>query len=267
MRSSFALHLCATGIMVFSCRQVEDMRGQERGTSANKNRGGLDGGSMLGNDTIDITPAVTEKIDTSKPIDAGCGESQILPVLDFESSQPGALAADAFWKSHGIKFSKPQRIVKTTRVGEAQPTKGERAWNCAKCPGSPSWNRLVDKESEDKVGRHVLASADPKSDIQTIDMVFADLVKTGSFDLIDDDGSEKWTVVFFDSDGKELERKELQSFRGYSLNKTRNGRLLRVEFNRENKDVGSMRLVGAKKSGFFGFAFDNFKMDICPVPK
>jgi hypothetical protein len=264
MRLSLFVKLMAFGVIFSSCRPAEDMRG--RGLVAGKDRRAIDG-DMLGNSGIDTTPAENEKIDTSKPQASGCSETQALPKLDFESVQVGALAADAFWKSHGIKFAKPQRVVKTTRIGESQLAKEERAWNCAKCPGSPSWNRLADKESEDLVGQRVLASADPKNEIQTIDLVFAAPVKSGSFDLIDDDGSEKWTVIFFASDGKELEKKELQSFRGYSLKKTRNGRPLHVEFDRPNKDIEAMRLVGAKKSGFFGFAFDNFKMDICPSPK
>jgi hypothetical protein len=266
MKHIYILKCLAVGVVVAGCRPVEDMRGANRGLGAAKDRGVIDG-DMLGSGPIDTTPAENEKIDTSKPQTTGCSEAQRLPKLDFEGAQIGVIAGDAYWASHGIKFAKPQRVVKTSRQGDAQLPKEERAWLCALCKGSPAWNRLADKESEDAVGQHVLASAEPKSDIQTIDMVFAEPVKAGSFDLIDDDGSEKWTVIFFDAAGKELEKKALQSFRGYSLKKTRNGRPLHVEFDRPNKDVGAMRLVGAKKGGFFGFAFDNFKMDICPAPQ
>jgi hypothetical protein len=253
-------------LLAASCRKVEFAENQPK--HFGKDRSGHDG--FLGSNEsapVDTTPAQNEKIDTAKPEQPSCTEPATSTRLDFESAVPGVLKSDAFWASHGIKFTKDYRIVKTTRVGEPQPSKDQQAWLCILCKGAPIWNRLEDAAAESIVGRNVLASAEPKNSVQTIDIVFAQSISNGSFDLIDDDGSEKWLMMLFDNDGKELEKRGLQSFKGYSLKNTRNGKPLRVEFSRPEADIGAIRLIGSKKSGFFGFAFDNFTAKICPNTK
>ena len=194
----------------------------------------------------------------------GCTEA-VKKNIDFEATAPGAFDGSAFLISNGLKFTSPMRVVSTTRRHESQLAKSDQAWLCILCVGAPSRNRLADAASESIVGRRVLASVSPGADIQTLEISFTSPIASGSFDMIDEDGSESWSVVLFDDKGAILETKKLEAFKGYRVSKSGNGKPMRIAFARDKAEIGGLRVIGSKKHGYFGFAFDNFDIKACPA--
>ncbi len=197
----------------------------------------------------------------------GCTEAAKTNI-DFEATAPGAFDGSAFLISNGLKFTSPMRVALTTRQHEKELAKSDQVWKCAKnsvCAGSPNHNRLADAASEAIVGRRVLASVSPGADIQTLEISFTSPIASGSFDMIDQDGNESWSVVLFDDKGAILETKKLESFKGYRASKTGNGKPMRIAFARDKAEIGGLRVIGSKKHGYFGFAFDNFDIKACPA--
>lgn len=188
-------------------------------------------------------------------------------VIDFENVSVGVVDGNTkFWGTHGLKIVNSMRVLQTTRLGDSQPSKDDQAWLCKKCAGKPSRNRLMDSASEAIVGRNVLASTYPKADIQTFQLIFAAPVASGSFDLIDSDGSEDWIVTLYDASGVVLEAKKLSSVKGYKPSKTSNGKPTRLTISRPTADISALRIDGHKDGGYFGFALDNLEFKVCPEP-
>ena len=213
-----------------------------------------------GMDTSVIEQEPLKKDDTPP----GCTEV-VKTNIDFEATAPGAFDGNAFLISNGLKFTSPMRVVSTTRQREQELAKSDQAWLCILCVGAPNRNRLADAASEAIVGRRVLASVSPGADIQTLEISFTSPIASGSFDMIDEDGSESWSVVMFDDKGAILETKKLAAFKGYRVSKTGNGKPMRITFARDKAEIGGLRVIGSKKHGYFGFAFDNFDIKACPA--
>lgn len=277
MNNSIAMILIATAAMVSTCKESDFSGGANDGAkkgATGTNSTGIKGGS----DGLPLpTPTVVADGPTPSPNPSnpgnppgttppgGCVSSNNGVIMNFENSPVGPFDGSTFWTSRGVRFMTNMRVVATTRLNQSQPSKDDQAWLCVKCTGSPSRNRLISAAAETQVGTRALASVNPKSETQAIEIAFAAPVAVGSFDLIDDDGSEQWTLTLFNQASQPLETRPLSSYKGYRPSNTGNGHPMTLTFSRPTADVQGMRLVGHKSGGFFGFAFDNFNFDVCPA--
>lgn len=270
---SIAMVLISTAALVTTCKQSDftgssgdDGKKGATGTNSTGIKGGSDGvPTVTPNASATPTPSADPSTPPGSTPPGGCVSSNNGVVMNFENSPVGPFDGSTFWTTRGVRFMTNMRVVATTRLNQSQPPKDEQAWLCAKCAGSPSRNRLIDAAAETQVGTRVLASAIPRSETQTIDVAFAAPVAVGSFDLIDDDGSEQWTLILFNQASQALENRPLSTLKGYRPSSTGNGRPMTLTFSRPTADVLGMRLIGHKSGGFFGFAFDNFNFDVCPA--
>lgn len=195
-------------------------------------------------------------------------------VLNFEtapkgfvgSSHANMILTNDYKALYGVTFSGSngyQPILRrTTRRGEVQPPAGDEAWLCILCDGTPSRNRLVDQEAEDRVQRFVLSStAAAKQAAGILRVDYAIAVASLSFDLIDVDGSESWIIEAFDAAGNilpELTQTIVQD--GYNTDRTGNGAPSRIEIATADGTarIKAFSIRGEKPSSKFGFSFDNF---------
>lgn len=269
-KSLFAF-LIATAVAVTTCKQSEFSGNSDSGK---KGAGTTPGSANIQNSTdVVATPTPTPlptivpgtQLPGGTPLPGGCVSPPTEAVITFESNPVGPFDGNTFWATTGVRFLTNMRVVATTRQGQPQPPQEAQAWQCIKCPKSPSRNRLMDSTAEAQVGLHVLASTTPQNATQALDMAFANPVAAGSFDLIDDDGSEAWSLILFNANSQVLENRPLSTLKGYRPSNTGNGRPMTLTFSRPQADVAGLRLIGAKPNGFFGFAFDNFNILACPV--
>lgn len=269
-KSLFAF-LVVSAMAVTTCKQSEFAG---RNESAKKGAGNGTGANIQDSTAVaSPSPSVTglptiypsNPVVQGSPPPGGCATPAPGTIMNFESNPVGPFDSNTFWGTHGVRFLTSMRVLPTTRAGQPQPPKDGQAWQCIKCAGTPSRNRLMDATAEAQVGLHILASTIPANPNQSLDVALASTVSTGSFDLIDDDGSEGWSMILFDPSGQVLENRPLSTLKGYRPSSTGNGRPMTLTFARPQADVAGIRLVGYKSNGFFGFAFDNFNIQACPA--
>lgn len=195
-------------------------------------------------------------------------------VIDFESppfnSPNYVLDQDFLWDNYGVRFKPIDKngnvdphgkmvIRRTSRRGESQPDNDEEAWLCVKCPGSPSKNRLMDEEEERRVGRYILSTDSATSTKHSgVIIEYKSPVHELSFDMIDIDGGERWTIQGYDPAGEPIkDTLDYLEADGYGK-KSYTGQALKFEM-KSNEPIASIRMYGEKKISYFGFAFDNFE--------
>lgn len=158
-------------------------------------------------------------------------------------------------------------IRRTTREDESQPDDSEEAWLCAKCPGSPSKNRLKDQASEEEVGRYILSTTDATTDKSLgVQIDYKTPVYDLEFNLIDIDGAEEWEIQAYTqgADGlvpiNEASAKASLKGTGYGADSF-TGKPFAVPLS-ATEPIYAVRLFGDKKIKYFGFAFDKFRTGV-----
>ena len=230
--------------------------------SAGFSGGGNSNGSTTGKTEPTDTPRDDDAlVDTDKQCLELFDESRI----EFENLAANVEVTTAYLYSHGVLFSSAGSgsIVsrQTTVEGDNELDSSVEAWNCALCEGSPKYNRLADSTAAARVGSRVLANSEYSNDNKNggLKVTWLQPVSNIKFDLLDVDGSEVWTVTFFDKDRNLIKdaTKEI-SFKGYNVEKTGNGKPTEVFVSLQTPQIKSMEIHGVKNIKAFGFGFDNF---------
>ena len=167
-------------------------------------------------------------------------------------------------KKYGIQFDAITggnlAIAKVVNRGDSEPS--FKAWLSAKCPGKPNNNRVCNGGS---VGKRVLSMTNAKhTKTAELSLTLVEPVQSLSFDIIDVDGRETWTVTATDRDGKRISSQKVSSS-GYG-GSSGNNQAKNFQVKTLGKEIKSVRIHGTKKSNIFGFGFDNFKTGITSCP-
>ena len=143
-------------------------------------------------------------------------------------------------------------IAKVVNRGDSEPS--FKAWLSAKCPGKPNNNRVCNGGS---VGKRVLSMTNAKSTkTAELSLTLVEPVQSLSFDIIDVDGGETWTVTATDRDGRRLPSQTVSSS-GYG-GSSNNNQAKNFQVKTLGREIKSVRIHGTKNSNIFGFGFDNF---------
>ena len=165
-------------------------------------------------------------------------------------------------KKYGIQFDAVAggnlAIAKVVNQGDSEPS--FKAWLSILCPRRPNNNRVCNGGS---VGRRVLSMTNAK-DTRTaeLSLTLVEPVQSLSFDIIDVDGRETWTVTATDRDGKRISSQKVSSS-GYGGSSGNNG-ATNFQVKTLGREIKSVRIHGTKNINIFGFGFDNFKTGITP---
>lgn len=149
-------------------------------------------------------------------------------------------------------------IAEVVNEGDSEPS--FEAWWSIKCPGNPKRNRVCNGGS---VGRRVLSMTNATNTrTAELSLTLIEPVQSISFDIIDMDGNETWTVTATDRDGKSLPSQTVSSS-GYGGSSGNNG-ATNFQVKTLGREIESVRIHGTKSIKIFGFGFDNFKTGITP---
>ena len=165
-------------------------------------------------------------------------------------------------QKYGIQFDAVAggnlAIAKVVNQGDSEPS--FKAWLSILCPRRPNNNRVCNGGS---VGRRVLSMTNAK-DTRTaeLSLTLVEPVQSLSFDIIDVDGRETWTVTATDRDGKRISSQKVSSS-GYGGSSGNNG-ATNFQVKTLGREIKSVRIHGTKNINIFGFGFDNFKTGITP---
>lgn len=149
-------------------------------------------------------------------------------------------------------------IAKVVGRGDSEPS--FKAWMSVLCPGRPNNNRACNGGS---VGKRVLSMTNAKSTkIAELSLTLIEPVQSLSFDILDVDGGETWTITATDRDGNPLPSQKVSSA-GYGSS-SNNNRAKNFQVKALGKEIKSVRIHGTKNIKIFGFGFDNFVTGITP---
>jgi len=165
-------------------------------------------------------------------------------------------------QKYGIQFDAitggDLAIAKVVDQGDSEPS--FKAWLSVLCPGSPNNNRACNGGS---VGKRVLSMTNAKSTkIAELSLTLIEPVQSLSFDILDVDGGETWTITAIDRDGNPLPSQKVSSA-GYG-GSSNNNRAKNFQVKTLGKEIKSVRIHGTKNIKIFGFGFDNFVTGITP---
>jgi hypothetical protein len=149
-------------------------------------------------------------------------------------------------------------IAKVVKQGDSEPS--FKAWLSVLCPGRPNNNRVCNGGS---VGKRVLSMSNAKSTrVAEISLTLVEPVQSLSFDILDVDGGESWSITATDKDGNTLPSQKVSSA-GYG-GSSNNNRAKNFQVKTLGKEIKSVRVHGTKNIKIFGFGFDNFVTGITP---
>lgn len=165
-------------------------------------------------------------------------------------------------QKYGIQFDAitggDLAIAKVVNQGDSEPS--FKAWMSVLCPGRPNNNRACNGGS---VGKRVLSMTNAKSaKIAELSLTLIEPVQSLSFDILDVDGGETWTITATDKDGKPLPAQKV-SAAGYG-GSSNNNRAKNFQVETLGREIKSVRVRGTKNIKIFGFGFDNFVTGIPP---
>ena len=149
-------------------------------------------------------------------------------------------------------------IAKVVNQGDSEPS--FKAWLSVLCPGRPNNNRVCNGGS---VGKRVLSMTNAKSTrTAELSLTLIEPVQSLSFDILDVDGGETWTITATDQDGNTLPSQKVSSA-GYG-GSSNNNRAKNFQVKTLGREMKSVRIHGTKNIKMFGFGFDNFVTGITP---
>ena len=198
---------------------------------------------------------------------ACCNPNVSSGLVNFEEFSESANIANEphrslLLKKYGIQFDAITggnlAIAKVVNYKDEEPN--FEAWLSVLCEGMPRNNRVCNGGN---VGGRVLSMTNAK-DTRTaeLSLTLVEPVQSLSFDIIDVDGGETWTVTATDRDGKRISSQKVSSS-GYGGSSGNNG-ATNFQVKTLGREIKSVRIHGTKKIDIFGFGFDNFITGITP---
>jgi hypothetical protein len=213
-----------------------------------------------------VSPTVIPE-DTETPDPPPCNPNVSSGVVNFEEFSEYANIAKEPHRSlmvekYGIQFDAitggDLAIAKVVSRGDSEPS--FKAWLSVLCKGRPNNNRACNGGN---VGKRVLSMTNAKSTrVAELSLTLVEPVQSLSFDILDVDGGETWTITATDKDGKPLPAQKV-SAAGYG-GSSNNNRAKNFQVKTLGKEIKSVRVRGTKNIKIFGFGFDNFVTGITP---
>lgn len=186
-------------------------------------------------------------------------------IVDFESLGAGQTIDEAanlaLQRDYGVSFNylnSGGHLAIAEVVQEGDPEPAFKAWMSVLCANHPNHNRMCNGGS---AGARVLSSTDAlhASEI-SLQISFRVPVKNPSFDLIDVDGGETWTIVAYGPNNQVVDHAQVKK-KGYGSG-SGNSSATGYEVASTDEDISRIVLTGRKRSNIFGFGFDNFRTSI-----
>lgn len=222
----------------------------------------LNGGEGASEPAIVLPTATAEQTPSepcSKDISSGDIDFEEFSEWDDVSKKPHSAS---ILTKYGVQFTAIKggslAIAKIVERDDEEPD--FKAWLSVLCPGKPNNNRAC---QGGEVGKRVLSMTDAK-DTKEVELLvtLVEPVDSFSFDILDVDGGETWSITATDSMGQTIPTQKVSSA-GYGSN-SGNNRTTNFTVQTLGRTIKSVRIVGTKKIDIFGFGFDNFRTGMAP---